>query len=68
MSGPGTGGRAESIRQQMRNDLRARGEDVTLGLPRYVVERLGAFLQPVWADLGSSGAQAGDWPPGGPWR
>jgi hypothetical protein len=33
-----------------------------------VGERLGAFLQPVWADLYSSGAQAGDWPPGGPWR
>jgi len=32
-------GRAESIRQRLRNELRARGEDVTLGLPRYAVER-----------------------------
>jgi hypothetical protein len=34
-----TDGRAESIRQRLRNELRARGEDVTLGLPRYAVER-----------------------------
>src|SRR5689334_19591510 len=34
-----TGGRAESIRQRLRNELRARGEDVTLGLQRYAVER-----------------------------
>jgi hypothetical protein len=39
MSGPETDGRAESIRQRLRNQLRARGEDVTLGLPRYAVER-----------------------------
>ena len=39
MSGRETGGRAESIRQRLRNELRARGEDVTLGLPRYAVER-----------------------------
>lgn len=32
-------GRAESIRQRLRNALRARGEDVTLGLSRYAVER-----------------------------
>jgi len=40
MSGRATDGRAESIRQRLRNELRARGEDVTLGLPRYAVERL----------------------------
>jgi hypothetical protein len=34
-----TGGRVESIRQRLRNELRARGEDVTLGLQRYAVER-----------------------------
>lgn len=39
MSGRGTGGWAESIRQRLRNEFRARGEDVTLGLPRYAVER-----------------------------
>ena len=39
MSGRETGGRAESIRQRLRNELRARGQDVTLGLPRYAVER-----------------------------
>jgi predicted nucleotidyltransferase component of viral defense system len=33
-----------------------------------VGELLCAFLQPVWADAGTSGTQAGDWPPGGPWR
>ena len=32
-------GRAESIRQRLRNELRSRGEDVTLGLSRYAVER-----------------------------
>lgn len=32
-------GRAESIRHRLRNELRARGEDVTLGLSRYAVER-----------------------------
>jgi hypothetical protein len=32
-------GRAESIRQRLRNALRSRGEDVTLGLQRYAVER-----------------------------
>jgi hypothetical protein len=39
MSARETDGRAESIRQRLRNELRARGEDVTLGLPRYAVER-----------------------------
>jgi Nucleotidyl transferase AbiEii toxin, Type IV TA system len=39
MSGRATDGRAESIRQRLRNELRSRGEDVTLGLPRYAVER-----------------------------
>ncbi len=39
MSGRETDGRAESIRQRLRNELRARGEDVTLGLQRYAVER-----------------------------
>jgi hypothetical protein len=33
-------GRAESIRRRLRNELRARGEDVALGLQRYAVERL----------------------------
>jgi len=39
MSRRASGGRAESIRQRLRNELRARGEDVTLGLSRYAVER-----------------------------
>ena len=39
MSGRETDGRAESVRQRLRNELRARGEDVTLGLQRYAVER-----------------------------
>jgi len=39
MSGRESDGRAESIRQRLRNELRSRGEDVTLGLPRYAVER-----------------------------
>jgi hypothetical protein len=39
VSGRATGGRAESIRQRLRNELRSRGQDVTLGLPRYAVER-----------------------------
>jgi hypothetical protein len=39
VSGPEREGRAESIRQRLRNQLRARGEDVTLGLQRYAVER-----------------------------
>jgi hypothetical protein len=39
MRGHGTSGRAESIRQRLRTELRARGEDVTLGLQRYAVER-----------------------------
>jgi hypothetical protein len=39
MSGRATDGRAESIRHRLRNELRARGEDVTLGLQRYAVER-----------------------------
>ena len=26
------------------------------------------FLRPVWEDVGSGRAPAGDWPPGGPWR
>ena len=32
-------GRAESIRRRLRNELRARGEDVAFGLQRYAVER-----------------------------
>lgn len=32
-------GRAESIRQRLRNELRSRGEDVGLGLQRYAIER-----------------------------
>lgn len=32
-------GRAESIRQRLRTELRARGEDLSLGLSRYAVER-----------------------------
>lgn len=39
MSGRETDGQAESIRRRLRNELRARGEDVTLGLQRYAVER-----------------------------
>lgn len=39
MSAREADGRAESIRQRLRKALRARGEDVTLGLQRYVVER-----------------------------
>jgi hypothetical protein len=39
MSGRETDGRAESIRRRLRNELRARGDDVTLGLSRYAVER-----------------------------
>jgi predicted nucleotidyltransferase component of viral defense system len=39
MSGRESSGRAESTRQRLRNALRARGEDVTLGLQRYAVER-----------------------------
>lgn len=39
MSARESDGRAESIRQRLRNELRARGEDVTLGLQRYAVER-----------------------------
>lgn len=39
MSQSETDGRAESIRQNLRNALRARGEDVTQGLQRYAVER-----------------------------
>src|SRR5688500_11816124 len=31
--------RAESIRHRLRSELRTRGEDVTLGLQRYAVER-----------------------------
>jgi hypothetical protein len=34
-----TDGRAESIRQRLRNEFRRRGEDVSLGLQRYAVER-----------------------------
>lgn len=40
MSARESDGRAESIRQRLRNELRARGQDVTLGLARYAVERL----------------------------
>lgn len=39
MNGREPNGRAESIRRRLRNELRARGEDLTLGLPRYAVER-----------------------------
>ena len=39
MSGRESDGRAESIRQRLRNGLRTRGEDVTFGLQRYAVER-----------------------------
>lgn len=39
MTGRETDGRAESIRRRLRNELKSRGEDVTLGLPRYAVER-----------------------------
>lgn len=39
MSGRETDGRAESVRQRLRNELRNRGEDVTLGLQRYAAER-----------------------------
>jgi hypothetical protein len=39
MNGRATDGRAESIRHRLRKELRARGEDVTLGLQRYAVER-----------------------------
>jgi hypothetical protein len=39
MNGRETAGRVESIRQRLRNELRARGEDVALGLQRYAVER-----------------------------
>ena len=38
MSGRETG-RAESIRRRLRNELRARGDDVAVGLQRYTVER-----------------------------
>ena len=33
-------GDAESIRRRLRNELRARGEDIGLGLQRYAIERL----------------------------
>lgn len=39
MSGRKSDGAAESIRKRLRNELRARGEDVSLGLARYAVER-----------------------------
>ena len=39
MNGRENDGRPESIRQRLRNEMRARGEDVTLGLQRYAVER-----------------------------
>lgn len=39
MTGREADGRVESIRQRLRNALRARGEDVTVGLQRYAVER-----------------------------
>ncbi len=39
MNGRESDGRAESIRHRLRNQLRARGEDVALGLSRYAVER-----------------------------
>jgi len=40
MSGQEPDGRAESVRQRLRNELRLRGEDVTVGLTRYAIERL----------------------------
>ena len=39
MSEPEADGRAESIRHRLRNTLRARGEDVSVGLQRYAAER-----------------------------
>lgn len=39
MTTPERGGNAESIRHRLRNVLRARGEDVSLGLQRYAAER-----------------------------
>lgn len=39
MTAPERGGSAESIRHRLRNVLRARGEDVSLGLQRYAAER-----------------------------
>lgn len=39
MSARETDGGAESIRHRLRNELRARGEDVTIGLQRYAAER-----------------------------
>ena len=39
MNGHETDGQVESIRHRLRNALRARGEDVALGLQRYAVER-----------------------------
>ncbi len=39
MTEPQTGGSAESIRHRLRKGLRARGEDVSLGLQRYASER-----------------------------
>lgn len=39
MTTPERGGSAESIRHRLRNVLRARGEDVSLGLQRYAAER-----------------------------
>jgi hypothetical protein len=39
MNGRESDGRAESIRHRLRTQLRARGEDVGLGLQRYAIER-----------------------------
>lgn len=39
MSAPERGRSAESIRHRLRNELRSRGEDVSLGLQRYAAER-----------------------------
>jgi hypothetical protein len=39
MNGRESDGRAESIRRRLSNRLRARGEDVGLGLQRYAIER-----------------------------
>jgi len=33
-----------------------------------VGDRIVTFLRPLWADLGSESATAGDWQNGGPWR
>jgi len=39
MKGQGSDGRAESTRRRIANELRSRGEDPSVGLQRYAVER-----------------------------